>query len=151
MLESEGIVHEELRQSGLAHLPGTWIDTGDAVQGSILLVDTDMEFDSFSDALENYGSIFIRHLAPVQYEDWSHRLPGRHSLPELSSSIACREVCKQGKSFSVQSRILGSGKLPYRKVVLNETLSQALEEATEHHHGLSFPGAGGFPFCALRP
>ena len=33
-------------------------------------------------------------------------------------------------SFSVQTRLLGTGKLPFRKVVLNETLSQALEEST---------------------
>lgn len=113
---------------GLARLPGQWLDTGDAVQGSILRVEIDVPFAEFSAELERFGSIFVRHLAPIDFE---LALQGAEAdlatiaalVPELAARLDPAE------SFSVQSRILGEGKLPYRKVTLNETLSTALEEA----------------------
>jgi 23S rRNA (cytidine2498-2'-O)-methyltransferase len=127
--ESEGVVTEELRQLQAVRLPGSWLDTGDAVQGSILLVETDQDFDRFSDDLERTGSIFVRHLCPVQYELPLHGTSSdidtiRSLTPQLAIEL------DPGLSFSVQSRVLGTGKLPYRKVELNETLSDALEEST---------------------
>jgi 23S rRNA (cytidine2498-2'-O)-methyltransferase len=126
--DSEGVMVEELRRVGGVQLPGTWLDSGDAVQGAMLLVQTDQEFPEFSDSVESYGSIFARHLAPVQIEiplegtgaDLDALLA---SVPDLTTRMDA------GKSFSVQSRILGEGKLPYRKVVLNEALSNAIEES----------------------
>ena len=66
--DSDGVAFEELRRHGVAKLPGEWLDTGDAVQGSILLVETGLEFERFSESLDEFGSIFIRHLAPVDYK-----------------------------------------------------------------------------------
>lgn len=127
--ESDGVVLQELEQLGLPGLPGTWLDTGDAVQGSILLLDLDSDFNTFSDRLESFGSIFVRHLMPVDYE---RDLAGTEADIQTVCTLVPDLVARidPAKSFSVQSRILGSGKLPYRKVVLNETLSQLLEAAT---------------------
>ncbi len=127
--ESDGVAAEELRRIGLARLPGTWLDTGDAVQGSILLAESSVDFDAFSESLDRFGSIFIRHVAPV---DYVVALTGSESdiarVCSLAPELAAR--LDPAMSFSVQTRILGEGKLPFRKVVLNETLSLALEDAT---------------------
>lgn len=126
--ESDGVTFEELRRHGVATLPGAWLDTGDAVQGSILLVESEFEFDRFSDSLEEFGSIFIRHLAPVQFEvELNGDETDIQALLSLVPELA--QLLDLDKSFSVQTRILGSGKLPYRKVVLNETLSTELEKS----------------------
>lgn len=128
--ESDALALEELRRMGGVRLPGEWLDTGDAVQGSILLVETEEDFPNFSARVEQFGSIFIRHIVPVDYEiallgtpDDLQTLIGL--VPELTKQV------QPNRRFSVQSRILGQGKLPYRKVVLNETLSTALESATD--------------------
>ena len=123
--ESDGLALEELRESGAASLPGRWLDTGDAVQGSILLVDSELPFAELSKTL--HGSIYIRHLAPVELQVGLQGTEGDLDaicalVPELAAKL------EPGRSFSVQSRVLGVGKLPYRKVVLNERLSQALEQ-----------------------
>ncbi len=127
--ESDGLLLEELRRSGLVELPGAWLDTGDAVQGSILRVEARSPFEELSDSLQRFGSVFARHIAPVDYEI---ALAGTESdlgaIVSVAGDLAAR--IDPTKSFSVQSRIVGVGKLPYRKVVLNETLSKALEEAT---------------------
>jgi 23S rRNA (cytidine2498-2'-O)-methyltransferase len=73
--------------------------------------------------------VFVRHIAPVQV---IVPLRGAESdidalielLPDLAAGI------DPGVSFSVQTRILGEGKLPYRKYTLNSTLSAALERMT---------------------
>lgn len=125
--ESDALMMEELRAFKVAHLPGQWLDTGDTIQGSILLVESDLDFEAFSHAVRD--SIFIRHLAPVEY---AIPLSGTEAdvqtvaewIPELAKRLDSSE------SFSVQSRVLGEGKLPFRKVVLNETISQGLEAAT---------------------
>jgi len=114
---------------GGVRLPGAWLDTGDAVQGSILLVENESDFDHFSERVESFGSVFIRHISPVEYEIPLEGVEADIAticslVPELAASIDSQ------RSFSVQSRVLGEGKLPYRKVVLNETLSNALEEST---------------------
>ncbi len=128
--ESDALLLEELRRSALVSDQCRWLDTGDAVQGSILLAETDLEFTAFSLELERSGSMFARHLAPVDHEV---ALSGTEAdlqaltslIPMLASEI------DPAASFSVQSRIVGTGKLPYRKVVLNETLSNALERISD--------------------
>ena len=117
------VMLEELREFGVANLPGIWLDTGDAVQGCILLVESNLDFEDFSEAIQN--SIFIRHLASVDYED---SLKGTESDIEYICAFAdvLGRRMEPGRSFSVQTRILGTGKLPYRKVVINELLSQFL-------------------------
>ncbi|HWD37286.1 MAG TPA: SAM-dependent methyltransferase [Fimbriimonas sp.] len=127
--DSQGLLLEELRRSQLCEMPGSWLDTGDAVQGSILLIETELDFDEFSDELERFGSVFVRHLAPVELE-----MPLKGSEEDLGALYdllpGLIDRLDPHGSFSVQSRILGTGKLPYRKVTLNESLSQAIEEAT---------------------
>ena len=122
---SEAVTLEELRRFDANGLPGTWLDTGDAVQGSLLLLDLEDTFEVFSSGVSD--SIFVRHLAPVE---WQMELQGDESdlaaLTGLASILAPR--LDPQDPFSVQTRILGTGKLPYRKVVLNETLSQELEK-----------------------
>lgn len=127
--ESEAAASEELRRIGSATLPGRWLETGEAVQGSVLLLDTHLEFEPYSDLVEASRSIFVRHLAPVEMEA---RLEADDSDIERIVSLAPHIAYRLDPvlSFSVQSRILGSGKLPYRKVVLNECLSRALGECT---------------------
>lgn len=127
--ESQSVTEEELRRLGLTQSSGTWLDTGDSVQGSILLAESEADFNQFSNGLEWFGSIFVRHIAPV---DYMLELTGAESDLAAICSL-CPTIAKRletGKSFSVQARILGEGKLPYRKVVLNETLSLALEESS---------------------
>jgi len=127
--DSEALVTEELRRTGVVLLPGTWLDTGDVVLGSVLLASSELEFEALVACVEKSGSIFIRHLAPVDYEV---PLTGTEEdvaviatlVPELAGRV------EPTKSFSVQTRILGVGKLPYRKVIVNETLSLALEQET---------------------
>ncbi|MDR3690253.1 MAG: SAM-dependent methyltransferase [Fimbriimonas sp.] len=124
--ESDGLAFEELRRIGHVEFPGIWLDTGDAVQGSILLVRTELDFVRFSQKVTSFGSVFIRHLCPVDYEV---ELKGDESDLEtilaLGHDLAPR--LDSERTFSVQSRVLGEGKLPYRKVVLNESMSLQLE------------------------
>ncbi len=125
--ESNNLLLEELKRAELLSGEPSWLDTGDAVQGSILLAETDLEFAEF--ASRTGPSVFTRHIAPIDYEV---ALGGVEediqTVCELAPQLASR--LKPAQSFSVQTRILGEGKLPFRKVVLNETLSIALETAT---------------------
>lgn len=127
--ESESLMREELRRCGLDPSNGEWLDTGDAVQGAILLFDPEIGFPEFAALLETQGSIFVRHAVPV---DVVVPLGGGESdISTLVSLISgWKDRLDITRSFSVQTRILGEGKLPYRKVVLNETISNALEAAT---------------------
>lgn len=106
-----------------APLPITWLDDGTG------LLDIREAFPAFSERLERQGSIFIRHLAPVQlrvelHGDETDLQTLRESVLLLQSRFdACR-------TFAVQSRIIGEGKLPYRRFTLNQALSDALAERT---------------------
>lgn len=122
--ESDRLLLEELKRIGLAQSPGDWLDTGDAVQGSILRVESEWDFDQFSAAIQ--GFVFARHVAPIDFElDLKGDESDIDTLCALAPEISAR--LDATLSFSVQTRILGEGKLPYRKVVLNEMLSTALE------------------------
>jgi 23S rRNA (cytidine2498-2'-O)-methyltransferase len=127
--ESEALTREELRRCGFDPTNGEWLDTGDAVQGAILRFDPGIDFSEFSELLESRGSIFVRHVVPVDDEV---ALAGDES--DIANLVALINGWKQrlnaDRSFSVQTRILGEGKLPYRKVVLNETISNALQAGT---------------------
>jgi 23S rRNA (cytidine2498-2'-O)-methyltransferase len=120
-----------------ARLPGEWLDTGDTVQGSLLLVDLSGSFASFSDEVRN--SVFIWHLAPA---DLTIDLTGSDAdvallvdcVPQLANFLVAE------MPFSVQARVLGSGKLPYRKVVLNEAISTAIEDRTRNEMDCRHPG-----------
>lgn len=122
--ESDHLALEELLRCGINGLPGEWLDTGDAVQGSILLLPT-----VFQEVVTSLESVFVRHLAPVQFQVPLAGSPDDvQTVAELVPRLA--DTLEPGKSFSVQTRLLGEGKLPFRKVVLNETLSMALESVT---------------------
>ena len=127
--DSEALTLEELRRMGCDPRTGEWLDTGDAVQGAIFHFETGMDFEEFSHLVQQSGSVFIRHLAPV---DEVEALAGDESDLATLGALVHRwaERLDASRSFSVQARILGEGKLPYRKVVLNETLSNALEHET---------------------
>ena len=123
--DSTALVSLELAKTS-AILPGEWLDTGDTVQGRLLLIDLPVSFEAFS--REAADSIFIRHLAPV---DLTIPIQGSaqdiETLVSAASGLADR--LSMGSTFSVQTRVLGSGKLPYRKVVVNEAISQTLSSA----------------------
>ena len=127
--ESNGVAWEELRTifPFLSH--AQWLDTGDAIQGSILMIESDLAFNRFAEMIRSSAPIFIRHIAPVRVEI---ALQGAESdLVAFGAALSSiLPAIDPTKTFSVQSRILGEGRLPYRKVVLNERLSQILEKQT---------------------
>jgi 23S rRNA (cytidine2498-2'-O)-methyltransferase len=106
-----------------------WIVRESNTEGGIARADPGMDFDSLAEATDRFAPIFVRHLAPVHARvpltaaeaDLDH-------LREAASGLAPR--IDPARTFAVQSRVLGEGKLPYRKVTLNETLSDLLESRT---------------------
>lgn len=121
-VDSKELASVELSRFGFPRKSGEWLDTGDTVQGSIFLTDIPTGFGEFSQAVAS--SIFIWHIAPVLVET---DLLGNESDIETIVSVVSSLELAPDRSFSVQTRVLGTGKLPYRKVVLNEAVSNAIE------------------------
>lgn len=119
--ESEAYALAELRDY-YPGLPVEWLDAGLA-----LAVPPD-GFTAFAtvtaDALP-----FVRHIAPVQTTLPLTATPD--DLPALrDAALALADRLDPAAHFSVQSHILADGRLPYRRVTVNETLSDALSAAT---------------------
>lgn len=118
---SEAFALDELRPVFHKLPPVNWLDPG------IALLETGMEFGAFAAELDKCAPVFIRHIAPVQS---CFALRGDDSDMETLCREA-RQLADQiapDRSFSVQTRIIGEGKLPYRRVTVNETLSDMLHE-----------------------
>ncbi len=118
---SEAFAIDELRPLFATFPPLKWLDTG------VALLETEIEYDQFAAQLDTSGSVFIRHIAPVQ-----RRAPLTGSLDDL---LTLKNEARQlangivpDQTFAVQSRILGDGKRPYRRVTINETLSDLLHD-----------------------
>jgi 23S rRNA (cytidine2498-2'-O)-methyltransferase len=120
---SEAFALDELRPVFPNMPPVNWLDSG------IALLETEMEFGEFAVELNRCGSVFIRHIAPVQSR---FTLCGNAADLETLRQEARRLADKitPVMSISVQTRILGEGKLPYRRVTVNETLSDMLSAIT---------------------
>jgi 23S rRNA (cytidine2498-2'-O)-methyltransferase len=124
--ESDGVAWQELRKIFPSLPLPDWLDTGDAVQGTIFMVESGVTFDEFAEQIEKNAPVFIRHIAPVHVE--MALTGGEEDIIAFESALpSILTLFDTSKTFAVQSRILGDGKLPYRKVVLNETLSNAIE------------------------
>jgi 23S rRNA (cytidine2498-2'-O)-methyltransferase len=102
---------------------------GSAPDGAILLVRGPFSFSGFSREIARRGSIFIRHIAPVQQEI---SLTGDRSDIETLVAAATRmaSAIDPGKTFAVQTRLFTEGEEPYRRVEVNEALSTAIANAT---------------------
>jgi len=127
--ESEGVALEELRQIYPTLSHENWLDTGDAIEGSIMLVQLEIPFEAFAKQIDCASPIFIRHLAPVQQ---AVALSGTSADVTLLTNTAMELAgrLRPDRTFAVQTRILCEGKLPYRKVTINECISEALEAET---------------------
>lgn len=121
--ESEPFALQELRALFPAMPPPDWLEDG------IALFAPGISFPEWAEQVRQGAPIFVRHIAPVQ---WEAALRGDESdidvlleiLPHLAAGL------NPAETFAVQTRILGEGKLPYRKFTLNNTLSDALERMT---------------------
>lgn len=100
-----------------------WLDPG------IALVGLAGDYDDFADRIDLAAPIFVRHLAPV---DRIVELTGTEADLEILGMAADDLAGKLNPSetFAVQSRIIGAGKLPYRKFTINELLSTRLAAKT---------------------
>jgi 23S rRNA (cytidine2498-2'-O)-methyltransferase len=127
--ESHTFAEAELREMLPGLPPFEWIARGSDTEGGIARIEPGTDFDAFAGAVERSAPVFVRHVQPVHAE-----IPLRADesdlglLREAASGLAPR--LDPSRTFSVQSRILGEGKLPYRKVTLNESLSTLLEAQT---------------------
>jgi len=120
---SEAFALDEMRPLFSDFPKVEWLNPG------IALLETGMEFASFSEAMDRIAPVFIRHIAPVQS---CFALTGAVSDLQTLQNEA-RGLAKQmtaAMSFAVQTRILGEGKQPYRRVTINETLSDLLHSMT---------------------
>jgi 23S rRNA (cytidine2498-2'-O)-methyltransferase len=118
--ESEPFALRELREIFADLMVPTWLDDG------IALLKLGGSFGDFAARLAVKSPIYVRHVAPVQWE-----VPLHTEATDLDALLARMPEIAVGinpaHSFAVQARILGEGKLPYRKFTLNSTLSAELE------------------------
>ncbi|MBW3624224.1 MAG: methyltransferase domain-containing protein [Armatimonadetes bacterium] len=127
--ESGALMEAELREI-FPKLPSfEWIVRGSETEGSIARIEPGMDFNTLAGMVEHHAPVFVRHLAPVQ-----RVIPLMATEEDLTAlRDAALEIGEQLDSaavFSVQTRIVGEGQLPYRKVTVNETLSALLEAQT---------------------
>ncbi len=127
--DSEAFALAELREIRPDLPAPVWLDSDPTTEGSIALVQPRSAFAAFADQVNRHAPVFIRHLAPAQREI---ALSATESdLARLrEAALALAPQLDPAQTFAVQSRIVGEGRLPYRKVVLNETLSRAIEAQT---------------------
>src|SRR5579871_4987490 len=121
--ESETFALEELRRLFPELPPPSWLEDGTA------LARPACSFAEFAQTVARESPVFLRHIAPVQREV---ALQAEESDIELlrDAALTLTPQLDPARSFTVQSRILGEGKLPYRRFTLNATLSEALAAQT---------------------
>ncbi|HLK60694.1 MAG TPA: SAM-dependent methyltransferase [Chthonomonadaceae bacterium] len=120
--ESEAFALEELRPL-LPPRPLQWLDDG------LALAQPASRFDAFAAEVARVAPIFVRHIAPVEREVVLSATEADISvLRDAAAELAGR--LEPVQTFAVQTRILGEGKLPYRRVTVNETLSAHMEALT---------------------
>lgn len=109
--------------SGVTDAEPTWLDDGTA------LCETGVSFDAAAGWAAERGTIFLRHLAPVQRVV---ALSGDEGdvglLTDAASELAY--LLNPYETFAVQSRFLSDMPRPYRKFTLNEALSARLTAQT---------------------
>ena len=121
--DSEAFAVEELRPLLPEPQKIQWLDDG------LALARPSAGFDAFAAEMERAAPVFIRHIAPVEFEvGLTATEADVTTLCDVGMELAGR--LDPAQTFAVQSRILGEGKLPYRRVTLNETLSNTLQAKT---------------------
>jgi len=131
--ESRAFAAEEIAPLFTRSQPLQWLDDG------LALAETETGFDGFAAAVKKAAPVFVRHIAPVEREIG---LTATEADIEMLVGVMAGLAGKldPALTFSVQSRILGEGKLPYRKVALNEALSRYLEGKTGAKMDARVPG-----------
>lgn len=121
--DAKPLALEELKPVLAGLEPPEWPDAG------TLFLRTSKPFAECSDDLEQARAMFVRHLAPV---DRIVELTGTEADLEILGMAASDLGSKldPAKTFAVQSRIIGTGKLPYRKFTINEFISTRLAKET---------------------
>lgn len=121
--ESESFALEELRPL-LHESPAIcWLEDG------LAFVNTGSSFDTFASDVHRASSVFIRHLAPVEREVALTATDA--DVDELvNAALQISGRLDTTRTFAVQARILAEGRLPYRRVTLNKTISSVLENET---------------------
>jgi 23S rRNA (cytidine2498-2'-O)-methyltransferase len=117
----------EIREADPTASPPAWLDTGDAVEGRIGLVRTSRSFAQFAAALSQ--SVFLAHICPADIT--LSVASDAADIPLLASAaLTLAKEIDPKRTFSVQTRVVGTGRLPYRKVEVNEAVSNAVAAAT---------------------
>ena len=126
---SRAFVAEEIRRTFPAAPALIWLKTYEANEDGIAIVEPGVSFAEFAAHVNSIGLFFLRHIAPVQQRV---ALTGAEADIETLCTAAedLAHLLNPTGTFSVQSRVLAHGPLPYRKVAINETLSLRLEAST---------------------
>ncbi len=120
---SRTFVEEEMKPLLARPRSLEWLDDG------LALANIEPGFNDFAAAVKKAAPVFVRHIAPVEREIGLTATEA--DIEMLIGAVAgISGRIDPALTFSVQSRILGEGKLPYRKVALNEALSRYLEGKT---------------------
>jgi len=121
--ESEAFALQEIRAISPGIPTPRWLTDG------VALFSPGMPYAEWAEAVRLAAPIFVRHIAPVQ---WEINLDGSNSdLVALVGLVPCLAAhLDNARGFAVQSRIIGAGKLPYHKFSLNSALSTAMEHMT---------------------
>lgn len=127
---SEAFALDEIRAvfPDLAARKISWLDAG------VALIETEPatdfgEFGEFAHRLELTQPVFIRHIAPATYRVALTGEPG-----DLDAIWKCVESfvseLDSTQRFSVQTRYTAETRLPYKRVAVNESISNRVNERT---------------------
>ena len=118
-----------------------WLDEG------LAMTPAPAGFDAFAADVDRAAPVFIRHICPAEIEVPLTAAEGDIGvLVRAAAGLAGR--LDPARTFSVQTRILGEGKRPYRRVVVNEMISTWLEANTKMRMDCREPGQVISVLCA---
>lgn len=121
-------IDDLFQAEGLAELGKVVVDpVAHPLGGGAWLIETDVDFWVAAERWVQSPPIFIRHVHPVQLQ--CPVSSDESDLAELVTAVTnLVPVIDPSASFSVQARLLGS--FPYRKYLVNTTLSDYIEAET---------------------
>lgn len=121
--DSEAFALTELREQFPDAPPPIWLTDG------IALVEPQVRFTAFAEVVLRRKPIFFRHIAPAQEE--IELQANESDMDRLSDAVAgLVSRLNPSRSFAVQTRIVSEGSLPYRRFVLNNSLSDHVQALT---------------------